>query len=491
MKITIFGSCRQDSLYSKFSVSNIKNHLTYPHYTKEIIQAIKFCKGVSNIPPELTRWIFRSGLLDKRILHSEDFHREYNESDTIVVEIASRISYLYKGFWAHHELENPQYECGDRNTIIRHDLTDEEIEEDILEIRNLVYPKKLFVCTHITTRKSGKRYELVQLIKKICNRYNISCFDPAEVLQTCNPDEVFVKEDVLAHYTQKGHSIIGQAYEKWISPRKTVIHTWIQNTLNLPQEKNANFWGLGDMLRGSCAVFEVCKRLNYDFYIDTSQHPLHSFFQTFPNHNYSDLIQREKNNIRFECFSSHNDIEQFLKKNFETSNVVFFHTNGPGYTFHGNLSNECKEYFKSILKPSEKLYKNIQTQQLNIELPYTICHFRLGDKGCVEKIMDSNEYYQSIINKATTLQTKNTICLTDNEFFKEFVKKTNVFQTLSTKICHLGTSSNEEEIADTLIEFFFCCNAQKIYSYSIYEWVSGFVNIAHRIFDVPLYQIEK
>jgi len=47
MKLTILGSCRQDSLYSYFDVTNIKEKLTYPHYSKEIIQAIEFCKNIS------------------------------------------------------------------------------------------------------------------------------------------------------------------------------------------------------------------------------------------------------------------------------------------------------------------------------------------------------------------------------------------------------------------------------------------------------------
>jgi hypothetical protein len=59
MKLTIFGSCRQESLYSNYSATNIRNNLTYPYYTKEIVQAIGFCKG---IPYNLTKSIFRSGI---------------------------------------------------------------------------------------------------------------------------------------------------------------------------------------------------------------------------------------------------------------------------------------------------------------------------------------------------------------------------------------------------------------------------------------------
>ena len=49
MKITIFGSCRQQALGKYYSTTSIQESLTYPHYTKEIIQAIEYCKGISKI----------------------------------------------------------------------------------------------------------------------------------------------------------------------------------------------------------------------------------------------------------------------------------------------------------------------------------------------------------------------------------------------------------------------------------------------------------
>jgi len=68
MQLTILGSCRQDSLYHMFPVTPIRDSLTYPHYTKEVIQAIEFCQGVSTIPRELTRSLFRTGILSKQEL---------------------------------------------------------------------------------------------------------------------------------------------------------------------------------------------------------------------------------------------------------------------------------------------------------------------------------------------------------------------------------------------------------------------------------------
>ena len=41
MRITVLGSCRQHSLQNKYSLTSIQEELSYPHYTKEILEVIK------------------------------------------------------------------------------------------------------------------------------------------------------------------------------------------------------------------------------------------------------------------------------------------------------------------------------------------------------------------------------------------------------------------------------------------------------------------
>jgi len=211
MKITIFGSCRQ-VIDQDFIVSKIQGELTYPHYSKEIIQAIEFCKGISNIPEDITRYIFRTGILKKKTLSSNDFLDDFNTTDLFIVEIASIICYKYKDYYAHHILET------ETNNIQKYNLTDYEIEEDIIKIKNLLSPKKLIICSHIYTRTHGKRYELVQLLKKICLKYSIPFFDPIEQLSEENLNLILnLNEPVLAHFTSVGNDIIKKKYTEFIN----------------------------------------------------------------------------------------------------------------------------------------------------------------------------------------------------------------------------------------------------------------------------------
>ena len=95
MKITIFGSCRQDSLYSneKYEITKIQNDISFPHYTKEILELIKFIK-YNTMKPEETVNTFRSPILTKIPIYSENYKDELLNTDVFIIEIASKISYL-------------------------------------------------------------------------------------------------------------------------------------------------------------------------------------------------------------------------------------------------------------------------------------------------------------------------------------------------------------------------------------------------------------
>jgi hypothetical protein len=216
MKVTVLGSCRQDSIYKMYDVTNIRDNLTYPHYSKEVLQAIKFCKGLLNIPNDLTQYIFRSGIFNKCQIDYKTFANDFNSTDLFIIEIASRISYEYNGYYAHHILTEEQHQFKDRLNIIQRNLTDEEIEKDILEIRELLNGKPFIIVGHICTRKTGKRYELLQILKKICNNHTIPFFNPQEELQNEDSQKLYTQENLLSHYTPYGHEVIAKLYKSFI-----------------------------------------------------------------------------------------------------------------------------------------------------------------------------------------------------------------------------------------------------------------------------------
>ena len=211
--ITILGSCRQDSLYNKYNVTSIKNNISYPHYTKEILQVINWCL-FNNVSEKDTITTFRSSIISNRALRwNTHIYNEFVKSDIFIIEIASRISYFYNNKYVHHILyDDPNYK---KNNVIVRDLTDTEIINDIKEIITLI-KKPIIIVGHIVTIQTGKRYELSKLISNTCKELNIPFIDPVEeiikrghnILDLVNPD--------LKHYNDLGHRVILDIYDNYI-----------------------------------------------------------------------------------------------------------------------------------------------------------------------------------------------------------------------------------------------------------------------------------
>jgi hypothetical protein len=216
MKITILGSCRQDSIYNLYPVTSIRNNLSYPHYTKEIIEVIEFCSKKKRYPTADTIYIFRSAILDRKVMNPNLFFKEFNETDLFVLEICSRKAYTYNGYYVHHILSETNYGFTDIQNIKVYHQTDKEIEEDILKMKELLSPKPFFIIGHICTYSHGSRYELIQLLKKLCEKYNIPFFNTMEELQGYSIDSLYEKDNKLIHYTQFGHTVFRQKYKEFI-----------------------------------------------------------------------------------------------------------------------------------------------------------------------------------------------------------------------------------------------------------------------------------
>lgn len=217
MKITIFGSCRQDALYRYYDVTSIRETLTYPHYSAEILQAIKYCCGSLDPNQIFTKFAFRTEILTGKKPNSKKIRAEFNNSDLFVLEIATRKTYKHKGIFLHHICDEEKYSCKFLSEVNIYDSTDNDIEKDLVEIKKLLAQKKFFVVTHFYTKKTGKRYELVELLKNLCAKHSIPIFDPVEALGGVGKvKELLLEEDVYNHYNRNGHEEVGQCYVDFI-----------------------------------------------------------------------------------------------------------------------------------------------------------------------------------------------------------------------------------------------------------------------------------
>jgi hypothetical protein len=255
---------------------------------------------------------------------------------------------------------------------------------------------------------------------------------------------------------------------------KYVIQTWTLKVCNRPSD---NFWGLGDIIRGTIKMFQLSKKYNFELIVDTQLHPLSQFLKSTP-HQFSDLIKKNKNNIYFIQTP-----EQYLftpeNKNMD---VFAFFTNDK---FKDTITEECKDFIKKILTPNNEfldyILEKISTIPFN---SYNVLHYRLGDDGLVKNLKNKNiSKYLDHIKKN---KNSGDIMVSDSIELKNYIKeKIDIFM-FDINISHIGCSTNLKE---TLLEFFVIINAKKIKTYSVYPWTSGFVTIANEIFDVPLVKL--
>lgn len=219
MQITILGSCRQDSLYGNFNVSCIRNDISYPHYTKEVIQVLHYC--LYNNLKESDTHIFRTPMLTNKFLsYNPSYKDTIINTDIFFIEIASRKYYKLHDNYVHHILfDDEKYNDKYKDSIICGDLTDHEIEEDIKYIIQLLGPRRVIFVTHLVTREGGSRHDLASLVENICEKENVSCINPVkELLKTndCIKELIHFEEEIIAHYTEKGHEEILKIYKKTI-----------------------------------------------------------------------------------------------------------------------------------------------------------------------------------------------------------------------------------------------------------------------------------
>jgi hypothetical protein len=225
--VTLFGTCRINNVKHN---NNLNNLTTYTHSTKEVIQLIHFLKGELNIPVPYNRLCFRAAIVKYnetggRVCYSDANKQRFLSTDVFVVEICSNKKYMHNNFYLHHiyvDNQHPDWHMLTPVEILNNHTieiqTDEEIENDMLEIQKLLYPKKMIVVSHLDLKLNGEyitsRRNLINLLDRICKKYNISFINPMKVLSNFS-QECLVDKD-LAHYTERGINEFSKYVDNYI-----------------------------------------------------------------------------------------------------------------------------------------------------------------------------------------------------------------------------------------------------------------------------------
>ena len=59
-----------------------------------------------------------------------------------------------------------------------------------------------------------------------------------------------------------------------VSNSFSVISLWSTKVSNLEQSIHSNIWGIGDLIRGTFQLYQICRKHNLSFELDFRNHPI-------------------------------------------------------------------------------------------------------------------------------------------------------------------------------------------------------------------------
>lgn len=483
-RVTVLGSCRQDSVDRVFPVTPIRDCITYPHYTKETLLEIEYLQDDLDLPVPVDL-VFRSGLLGDRLPTLAQRRQWFETTDVFIVEIASRKAYEVLGVPVHHELYDsvPQrlnvtgLEC----TVRRQ--TDSEIQADLLRIRELLHPRPMLVTSHFCTRLTGDRAELRDLLRALCTTFNIPFFDPSRLLDQY-PARVLVEDEVpIAHFTPFGHSVLEGEY------RSRVSAVWSEYSkselcqvydVSLERNELHGFQGLGDFLMGSLHVMRMARLLGKKGTVSHTRSPLSSFLAD------RRFVSRSEAMETTYVFKSGNPADYAAPK-FVFCNAI--PTTG--------ISNEDRDLVRFYcLEPLPNLVAKLSELKTSLGIetgPYRAVHVRLGDGQLVgNEQLDPRilARLQETLAQVAEDRTIQSVVVSDSSIATEMAGRFGLASRLGSR-GHVGHHSvDAHSVLETLSDYFVLLESQSILQASVYGWGSTFSLSASVLGGIPLESVQ-
>lgn len=261
---------------------------------------------------------------------------------------------------------------------------------------------------------------------------------------------------------------------------KTIIFVWTTKVSNLTTTSSEHFWGLGDIIRGMLATYMLCKKYNYEFIIDVQKHPIAKYLQ-IEEHRYIEYVKAQSNI----SFIFGDNLEDYIQQ--ESSEPLLLVTNK--VVNLNDVDEDAKQKISKIFTKNsafQEYYNNIITS-IGIPGKYKIFHMRLGDNFLVRKKHLDDNSLTNAVQVYSQHQDEDQIFISDNNALRNMIIKklpnTKMFDIKEIK--HIGYH-DDDNLIDTLVEFFIVCESQSIKTYSVYSWISGFVLYPSILYNIPL-----
>lgn len=260
-----------------------------------------------------------------------------------------------------------------------------------------------------------------------------------------------------------------------------IVHSYMQTPGGM---------GLGDFLRGSLALHQLCANERTQLMITFKNHPVGKYIVS-PH-----VLDLETHDLNNQCVHLH-ELRRRLnemcgRRRIRGVNLALLCNTFPRFP----ISNSTKEFLKSALIPTAELNERIK--ETISDTNFEVIHIRVGDLLAYNTTVnytvqyDRHEMISKLCRYIDRIKENNMnhlILMCDSDAVKdELGRKCNI-QTSDAKSVHLNVATDKDDacILDTLVDFFMLTRAKAIHQYSVHGWGSTFSNAAHWIYDVPLY----
>jgi len=243
--------------------------------------------------------------------------------------------------------------------------------------------------------------------------------------------------------------------------------------------------GLGDFIRGSVYLFQLCDKYNIDYDIVIS-----NIITNFLKNNNSLY-----NNI--ELINLPNAHSTKINKNLINLNTNVLKINSNYVLYNKQILDKHKEVIKKCLEPNDKITNTVNNILTNINYnkkDYIIIHIRTGDSNGndIDKKQCNSNLLNSIYNKLNTYEeyfkTNKVFVISDNTSVKTALKEKYNFECHLDEISHFSDKKGSiDSHKTTFIDFVLMSKATQIISLTVYNHYkgSGFSYWCSAIYDIP------
>jgi hypothetical protein len=290
---------------------------------------------------------------------------------------------------------------------------------------------------------------------------------------------------------------------------KALISNLIKN-INIVYQyeylNNETVTGFGDFIRTCYFINQFSEKYNIKVSFHINDHPVKKYLKYFESNELINKIISKNipffNKLNYEYVNDNN----IIKYKYQNINDILINYLNSLQLYDGNvylylINHPNEEYIKD--KHREKIAEILQpTDYLNNKVLYAmdclklnkgkfkVIHVRIEDE-CLNNdyaILNSRINYILYILKSVIFETDNDIFLisNNNQLKNAIIQIIPKIKTIFNDITHIAyKNTSEEQIINTLKDFYIMSNSNCIYSFSVYQHGSGFSKWCAVTYNIP------